>query len=75
MPGNRGLPRNASVLTAPQIAATFGARGMTSEELVDQLAAERGIDRLDLYSYDSGDFPKHILTEEVGPDDKNWYKP
>ncbi|ATI36390.1 hypothetical protein CPI83_29775 (plasmid) [Rhodococcus sp. H-CA8f] len=55
--------------------ASPGARGMISEELVDQLAAERGIDRLDLYSYDSGDFPKHILTEEIGPDDKNWYKP
>lgn len=54
--------------------AAPGARGMTPEEVLDQIAGERGIDRLDERTFDSGEFPKVILEEQVTDDDRvTWY--
>jgi hypothetical protein len=38
------------------------------EARLDEIAAQRGIDRMDERSYDSGDFPKVIFASEEFPD-------
>ena len=43
-----------------------GARGMREEDALDQLAAVEGVDREDEHSFDSGDFPKVILSIQLG---------
>ncbi|WP_128646311.1 hypothetical protein [Rhodococcus sp. BS-15] len=54
--------------------AAPGARGMTPEEVLDQIAGERGIERLDERTFDSNDFPKVILEDQVTEDDRaTWY--
>jgi len=49
-----------------------GARGMSTEEALDQAAAIDGIDRYDERSFDSGDFPKVIFSEQLTTDDLEW---
>ncbi|MHD0294280.1 hypothetical protein [Rhodococcus qingshengii] len=55
--------------------ASPGARGMSAEDVLDQIAGTNGIDRSDEYSYNSGDFPKPIKVEQLTEDDNEWYRP
>lgn len=54
--------------------AAPGARGMSSEDVLDQIAGERGIDRADEQTFDSNEFPKVVLEADVTEDDRRtWY--
>jgi hypothetical protein len=41
---------------------------MSAEQNLNELAAAFGIDRMDEYSFDSGDFPKVIFASQVDGD-------
>lgn len=45
--------------------ASPGARGMATEDALDQIAGANGIDRQDEYSFDSDDFPKVIFHSDI----------
>lgn len=49
-----------------------GARGMTAENALDQLADATGVDRDDEYSFESDDFPKVITGDMVSIADAPW---
>lgn len=42
---------------------------MTAEENLSELAAAFGIDRMDESSYDSGDFPKVVFSDQLEDDE------
>lgn len=48
---------------------------LPTEKILDKLAEQRGIDRYDERSFDSGDFPKVIFTSQITEDDADWYEP
>lgn len=60
----------AFALAAPGEAAFKGrpSDGDNTEQFLDRWAARDGIDRDDEYSFDSGDFPKHISAEQLDED-------
>ena len=43
-----------------------GARSLSVEDALDQLADVEGIDRMDEFTFDSGDFPKVVFAGDVG---------
>lgn len=45
--------------------ASPGARGMDTEDALDQIAGANGIDRMDERSFDSGDFPKVVFHSDI----------
>lgn len=45
--------------------ASPGARDMNEEAALDQIAEANGIDRMNEYSFDSGDFPKVVFSSMV----------
>lgn len=49
-----------------------GARGMTAEEALNQLAGIEGVEREDEYTFDSDDFPKTITAGQLTVDDLDW---
>jgi hypothetical protein len=49
-----------------------GALGMSAEAVLDQWAAEKGIDRQDENSFDSDTFPKIITSDQLTDDDAEW---
>ena len=66
-----GYAFESEMVTARGIKAIFGAEhdSCTAEELLDSMARERGIDRLDERSFDSDTFPKVVLAVEA---DEMW---
>jgi hypothetical protein len=54
--------------------ASPGARSLTVEEALDQIAGANAIDRYDEHSFDSSDFPKVIFVSQLTDTDyKTWY--
>ncbi|MFZ2176583.1 MAG: hypothetical protein WAW17_21590 [Rhodococcus sp. (in: high G+C Gram-positive bacteria)] len=53
-------------------AASPGARGMSVEDVLDQIAGANAIDRHDERSFDSSEFPKVILVGQSTEAD-DWY--
>lgn len=51
---------------------TAEAREIREEDALTALAAQRGIDRMDEWSFDSDDFPKVIFDSQVTEDDYGW---
>lgn len=63
-----GYTFNADVYHGECLPLT-GPGSESVEDVLDQLARDRGIDRYDERSYDSGDFPKVILDSMIeGPE-------
>lgn len=69
------LPEALIELMISNGTASPGARGMSAEDVLDQIAATNGIDREDEYSFDTDDFPKVIFADQITEDDADWYKP
>lgn len=69
------LPETLIELMISNGTASPGARGMSAEDVLDQIAATNGIDREDEYSFDTDDFPKVIFVDQITEDDADWYKP
>lgn len=54
--------------------ASPGARSMTVESALDQIASANAVDRYDERSFDSSEFPKVIFVDQLTEDDrKDWY--
>lgn len=53
--------------------ATFDARGECAEDVLDEIATNRGIDREDLDSYRADEFPKPIEIDQLTDADRRWY--
>lgn len=67
-----GYTFKADTLCPAEIEKDFGG-GSTddAETILDRVAVERGIDRYDERSFDSGDFPKVIFSSMVeSPDER-----
>lgn len=66
-----GYVYEGEMVTANGIKAIFGEEnsGCTAEQVLDSIARERGIDRLDERTFDFYDFPKVVLTVDA---DETW---
>lgn len=54
--------------------ASPGARSLTVEEALDQIASANAIDRYDERSFDSSEFPKVIFVSQlIDTDYETWY--
>lgn len=53
-------------------AITEADRDRSVEEILSDLAAARGVDRDDEWSFDTDDFPKVILAGQLTADDADW---
>lgn len=71
-----GYTYKAANYPPEKILAALGVADVVSEESIDErlaaLAAERGIDRDDEYSFDSDDFPKAVHEAQVSTADYAW---
>lgn len=63
----------AYALAGPGEAAFMGrpTDGDNTEEFLDRWAAREGVDREDEHSFDSGDFPKTITTQQLDDEDEH----
>ena len=66
------LPEDLVEILISQGRLAPGARGLSAEEALDQLAAVDGVDREDERSFDTDEFPKVILRLNLTADDFDW---